>query len=208
MNVHLSDDEQVEALKKWWNENGKSIIAGAVLGLALIGGWNLWQQYQRQQGELASAYFESFYKSPADDVDMSVRQGERLIKEQGGSVYAIFAALELAKREYQAGNLDAAYSRLVWAEQEAADDSLKQLAGLRIARLLVDKGDLSAAKTKLNGIIAAAYAGETAVLKGDIALLEKDNAAAAAAYQDALNMDVANPALVRMKLAETGINEG
>ena len=35
-----SEEEQVDKLKKWWDSNGKQIIAGAVLGLAGIFGWN------------------------------------------------------------------------------------------------------------------------------------------------------------------------
>ena len=40
MAEYMNDDDQVEALKKWWKENGKSIIGGVVLGRALVRGRN------------------------------------------------------------------------------------------------------------------------------------------------------------------------
>ena len=43
MSTYLSDDEQAEALKKWWKENAVSIIVGAGLGFGIIFGWQGWQ---------------------------------------------------------------------------------------------------------------------------------------------------------------------
>jgi len=31
LDVYSTEEEQVEAIKKWWNENGKSIIAGIII---------------------------------------------------------------------------------------------------------------------------------------------------------------------------------
>ena len=39
MDVYKTEEEQVEAIKKWWNENGKSIIVGIVVGITAIFGW-------------------------------------------------------------------------------------------------------------------------------------------------------------------------
>ena len=38
MSSYLSEEEQVEALKKWWKDNGTSVIAGVVLGFGIIFG--------------------------------------------------------------------------------------------------------------------------------------------------------------------------
>ena len=44
-----SEEEQVDKIKKWWNSNGKQIIAGAVIGLAGVFGWNYYNDYQDNQ---------------------------------------------------------------------------------------------------------------------------------------------------------------
>ena len=37
-----TEEQQVEALKDWWAENGRAVIAGVVLGVVVIGGLGLW----------------------------------------------------------------------------------------------------------------------------------------------------------------------
>ena len=37
MDVYKTEEEQVEAIKKWWQENGKSIIAGVVIAAGCRG---------------------------------------------------------------------------------------------------------------------------------------------------------------------------
>jgi len=45
----LEEQEQLAALKAWWNEHGGAIILGATLVLAAVGAWNAWTWYQRSQ---------------------------------------------------------------------------------------------------------------------------------------------------------------
>ncbi|NBC22882.1 MAG: tetratricopeptide repeat protein, partial [Gammaproteobacteria bacterium] len=53
-----SEKETVEAIRNWWQENGKFIIAGIVLGVGGLVGWNQWQAHEAEQAESASAVFE------------------------------------------------------------------------------------------------------------------------------------------------------
>jgi len=201
--IHLTEDEQVEALKKWWSENGKSILGGVVLGLALVGGWQAWQNYTDGKYEQASAYYESFRSaSQGGELDHIVRQGDRLINEFPDTGYADFVALELAKLEYQAGNKDKAINRLQWVIEQSSEQVTRSLAQIRLARLYLDTGDLASAKSQLSSIDKQHYVVEQAVLEGDIAMQESDKAAASLAYQRALTLEPADPALVRMKLSE------
>ncbi|MEW8396328.1 MAG: tetratricopeptide repeat protein, partial [Candidatus Thiodiazotropha sp.] len=39
MSEYQTEEEQVEAIKRWWKENGTSVIAGLVIGLGGIFGW-------------------------------------------------------------------------------------------------------------------------------------------------------------------------
>ncbi|MHC9036859.1 tetratricopeptide repeat protein, partial [Cobetia marina] len=49
-----SEEEQLEAIKRWWSENGKSLIAGVVLAGAGIFAFKAWQNYEASQSEAAS----------------------------------------------------------------------------------------------------------------------------------------------------------
>ena len=58
MDGYTTEDEQVEVLKRWWNENGKSAIFGIVLGLGAIFGWREWQGHVSIQAETASQLYQ------------------------------------------------------------------------------------------------------------------------------------------------------
>lgn len=202
MSSHQTDEEQVEALKKWWKENGKAILGGAVLGLSLVGGWQAWDRYTEGQAELASAYYEEFMLAAKSGDESALNQGERLLEKHEGSTYALFAALELAAIHYRAGDKDKARERLQWVLDTASEPALQQVARLRLARLLLDSKELDQAAN----LIAAAgdddFAGEFAALRGDIALARGDKPQARAAYQEALLKGVGDAELIQMKLAE------
>lgn len=205
MSVYQTDDEQVEALKNWWKENGKSVVGGIVLGAAVIGGWQGWQGWQRSVGESGSAMYDGLRQSVRNgQVDQAIEQGKRLIGEQGSSAYASFAGLELARLAYQKGEKSAARGHLEWVAESAPDPTLREVARLRLARLLMDMGETDVLADMLGQTPLQAFAGEFDVLRGDLARLQGDQATARQAYLDALAAGVDDAAFVRMKLDDLG----
>ncbi len=205
MSTFQTEEEQVEALKKWWQENGKSVIAGVVIGLLVVGGGKAWIEYNRVQAENASAFYEGFSQAArAGDLEKALKRGEALIQEYGRSTYALFAALELARLQYEAGEKDQARERLQWVLDNSGDSSLQKLAQVRLARLLLDIGDLDGAEKLVAEPAGDAWQGELLAIRGDIRLARKDPEGARKDYATALKKGVSTPALVRMKLSELG----
>jgi predicted negative regulator of RcsB-dependent stress response len=205
MSTYQTDEEQVEAIKKWWRENGRSVIGGIVLGFAVIGGWQFWQGYQRSQGEAASQVFDAMRVAVrSGNLDRAIEDGKRLVGDFGGSAYAAFAGLELARISYERGEKAAARNHLRWVADSAPEPPLRELARLRLARLLYDIGDFDALRPLLAEKPLPAFAGEFAVVRGDLARAEGDAAAAQAAYLDALAAGVEDEGLLRMKLVDIG----
>ena len=60
---HLEDDEQVEALKRWWDENGKSTMVAIALAVAGTVGWQQYQGWTVSQAERASEVWESISRT-------------------------------------------------------------------------------------------------------------------------------------------------
>jgi len=58
-----TEEQQVEALKEWWRENGRAVIAGVVIGVAGIGGWGWFQSHQEAQAVAASDGFSRTLES-------------------------------------------------------------------------------------------------------------------------------------------------
>jgi predicted negative regulator of RcsB-dependent stress response len=49
---HITEEEQIEALKRWWEENGKQTLLGIAL---IVGGYFGWQAWTDHGVEQASA---------------------------------------------------------------------------------------------------------------------------------------------------------
>ena len=205
MSTYQTDEEQIEAIKKWWKENGRSVIAGVVIGLLVVGGGKGWMEYRRVQAENASSFFEGFSQAAnSGDLEAALKRGEALLDEYGGSTYALFTALRLAKLQYDAGQKDQAKARLEWVTQQTADAAITGLAKVRLARLFLDLEAFDQADALSADPADDAYQGEFLAIQGDIKLARGDREGARQAYADALEKGVSTPNLVRMKLAELG----
>ncbi|MES9858761.1 MAG: tetratricopeptide repeat protein [Sedimenticola sp.] len=200
MDVNLSEEEQVEQLKKWWKENGTSVIAGIVIGLGGVFGWQYWNQHQQSIAEQASAQFEQLNHSVATGAEeLAVVQAEGMINNFQGTSYAAFAALDLAKLKVQQDDVAGAKVHLQWVLDNISDQSLKQLARIRLARLLLMEGDAESVEAIVIAAPDDSFRGTFAELRGDAALLKGDKSGARQAFRQALEQNVGNSALVQMK---------
>ena len=58
MNDNMSDKEQIDMLKKWWTNYGKSILIAIIVGLLLGYGWNYYRTHQATTREQASLIYQ------------------------------------------------------------------------------------------------------------------------------------------------------
>lgn len=204
MDVHASEKEQVEALRKWWKENGSSVVTGVLLGLSVLLGSKAWQSYQERQTLGASNLYAQML-AYAGEQGGDVQQAEQvrtlanqLITDHSGSVYASLAALMLARQAVEQGELPAAQAQLQWALDHADTAEIRHTARTRLIRLLIDQAMYDAADSQLDTVQdAGAYAYLYSELKGDLQAARGESAAAAAAYRQALDqLPVGAPNLV------------
>lgn len=187
MDYYETDDELVEALKKWWKANGAAVIAGILLGLAAIFGWRYWTSHQAAVTEQASAHYEALRQAAQKQDSAEVRRAGQALRENfGDSSYAVLAALELARQSVDAGDNAAAIRELEWVIRQARQESIKTIARLRLARVLLAEQRYADAEARLNEITDPEFTAEREELKGDLYLARNDPAQARTAYQAAL----------------------
>lgn len=202
MSTYETDEEKVEAIKKWWKENGVSVISGVAIGLGAIFGWRAWINYQDSMGQQASAAFEQLLASAdGEDSQSAVAQSQLIAEEFSSTAYATLAALVQARVELNAGNLAAARGALEQAIAMSPDAGLTRIAALRLTRILIAEGNLStasdlAAKYDEGGSFAGAFA----AARGDIASADGRPEDARAAYEQAIAAGAPNPEQLQLKL--------
>jgi predicted negative regulator of RcsB-dependent stress response len=189
VDVHASEKEQVEALKKWWKENGSSIITGVLLGLSVLLGSKAWFSYQETRALSASNIYAQMIAALGRGESETVRTyANQLIGDYSGSGYAALAALALANVAIDEGEPAAAQAQLQWALEHADADELRHTARMRLIRVLIDRNQLQAAREQLASVgEAGAYDYLYAELRGDLAMREGKPSDAAQAYRNALD---------------------
>ena len=191
---HYEDEAQVEQLRRWWRENWMALAGGLALGLAGIFGWQKYQEMHTATSEHASQIYEDLKKLPAAKSPEGDALADKLVAEFAGTPYAAQACLLLASRAAEAGNWDAARSRLDWVLNHADDPGLKKIARLRLARVLWQQARPDDALAQLVIADDDAFAALYQELRGDIQLARGDRAAAKGAYEKALQLGPAGDA--------------
>lgn len=199
MELYDTEEQQVEAIKDWWKENGKAVIFGAVIGLGGLFGWRYYQDSTLASQEAASASYTKVIESLAATGADAETQVQSFIDANGKSEYSVLAALQLAKVQVEANQLDDAISQLQWAKESTQDTALLAVIDFRLARLQAAKGDFDSAIAQLANITDAGWTGRVEELKGDILLRKGDKEAAYAAYTEAQQAGDATEVL-KMKL--------
>lgn len=191
---YATEEEQVEALKRWWSENGKSIVAGAALGILALVGWRGWTWHQETQALEASSLYDQVSARIRDgDREALVSAAEQLRDDYGSTTYASLAALAAARAAVDAGEPDAAAEWLRWAMENGDDARLEYLARGRLARVEAADGRIDEGLALLDVDPPAAWAGLYGEIRGDLLTEKGDREAAVEAYRAALDAEVPPP---------------
>ena len=84
----LNDRDQEEALRTWWRENWKFILAGVVIGLVGLAGWTYFKKYLDSQAEHAATVYADFQKALASNDDTQAgKLLDSLAGEHANSAY-------------------------------------------------------------------------------------------------------------------------
>ena len=109
MDELLTDQQQAEQVKGWLRQNGVFLVAGVVLGLGALFGWNQWNRYQERKAEEASAVYETFLQSVrAKQFEQAEAGMATLAADFGSSPYADQGRLAMARLYLDQGKADKA----------------------------------------------------------------------------------------------------
>ncbi|MGB2427290.1 MAG: YfgM family protein [Alteromonas sp.] len=204
MEQFATEEQQVEAIKRFWKENGIAIMVGAVIGLGALWGWQYYSDSQLAAKEAASqGYQEVVENLQADD---GIVRAEAFLANHQSSGYAAMTALVLAAQEVENNNLEAALGHLQTAVQ-SKDGSLQNVAKMRLARVQLAMNEAQAALDSVAKIDAEAFTAQVEEIKGDAYVMLADFTNARLAYSAAVEADSANR-IVKMKLDNLAITAG
>lgn len=220
MASYPTEEEQIEALKRWWKENGNSLLIGVAIALAALFGSRQWQDAREAEAEAASEAYESIVQQVAISQDSSLSADamaaleatyDELRNDHPKSIYTRYAALMMASVYVGEDNYDQAAAELSWIMEnpdlgfmKRSEPELALTARLRLARVKLAQGDAQQALDLVTAVDPGTLAAGYAEVEGDAYAQLGEDEQARGAYQRALDLRPDNVGFLQLKMLGLG----
>ena len=211
-----TEEEQIQAIKDWWKNNGTSLLIGVGAALAIVFGWQGWQNHQAQERAAAGNQFVSLVEafSNQDDEERGATVdfiAKTLRDKYADSAYAVYGNLILARQQLTDGDAEGAVESLEWAMEKVAEHpALSLVVSSRLAKAQFAAGNYDEALATIDAVKdAGSFAGIFQELRGDILLAKGDRDGARTAYLRAREAQGASggTGILELKLSDLGVGE-
>ena len=203
MEQYETEEQQVEAIKRFWKENGLALIIGAFLGLGGLLGWRYYNDSQIAAKEQASFAYEKASEELVKG-ETGFSQAKTFIDDHSGTGYAMLMSLEMAQQAIERKDLTEAAKHLEFVASNAELSAVQSVAQLRLARIQIEQGAFELALASADKVTDPAFKGQSQEIKGDVYQAQQLFDKARAAYSAALETNGRDQVL-KMKLDNLAI---
>jgi predicted negative regulator of RcsB-dependent stress response len=207
--LDLQEQEQLEALKAWWKDNRNGVVGALLVVVIVVGGWRGWQYYQHQQADEAATLYRQFIEQLGSNDTKRVNDAAVAMADKFASTaYAARAMLLAAQVNEHGKDVARAKTQLQWVIDNAGEATLKDVARLRLAAVLLDEKNYVDALKLLEAKHPDAFDGLYADLRGDVLSAQGKMDEARSSYKLAYEKIDAQSMyrnLIQMKLDALGV---
>lgn len=196
MEVYSNENEQTDALRNFFANNGKALAIGVVIGIAALGGWRYWSGHQEDATKSVSAQYQQLTTAMQAGKPETLEAVNRFASENSNT-YGALAAMDLAKQYVDGGQLDKAAALLQNGLKDTKDANLQAVINLRLARIQLQQNQADAALKTLDGVKGDGWTAIVADIRGEALLSKGDKQGARDAWSKGVDSD-ASPALKQM----------
>lgn len=196
MEVYSNDNEQVDALRRFFANNGKALAVGVVIGIAALGGWRYWASHQESSAKAVSAQYQQLTSAMQADKPQTLEAVSNFADENSNT-YGALASMDVAKQYVDSNQLDKAATQLQNGLKDTKDANLQAVINLRLARIQLQQNQADAALKTLEGVKGDGWTAIVADIRGEALLSKGDKQGARDAWSKGVESD-ASPALKQM----------
>lgn len=208
MAYDLQEQEQLDAIKGWWEQYGRLVMIAVIACLVTIAAFQGWRYYQHQRSLAAVTLYEQLVQAERANEHKKVRDiAAKITSDYARTPYGAMAALSAARAAFETGDFTASKSELQWVIEHAREDELRDVARLRLAGVLLDEKKYDEALALVKDEHTPAFGALYADARGDILLAQGKRSEARGAYQQALEKsDAKSPyrGMIQAKLDALG----
>jgi predicted negative regulator of RcsB-dependent stress response len=183
-----TEEQQVEAIKKWWKANGNTLIIAAVAGLAGLWGWRYYNESVISAQEAHSqAYADMQLQLETQEGEEELETIRAFIADNSDNNDGVMASLLLVKEAIAQKDYELAKTQLVQLQTQNSYQPLSAVINLRLARVQAELGEYDEALTTVDLVTAKQFLAKAYQIKGSVYLKQGKTEQARSAFQDAIN---------------------
>jgi hypothetical protein len=149
----VDEELQRDRMRKLWRQLGPFVIAGAVLIVVAVAGYEGWMWWTKSQSAQSSDQFYAAVKvADGTDLDAAKKALDDVIAKGSGG-YPMLAQFREAALLAQQGKIDDAVAAYDGLSTSITNPHLRELALILAGSELIDKGDVDAVQQRVGGSI-------------------------------------------------------
>ncbi len=196
MEIYENENDQVDAIKRFFAENGKALAVGVILGVGALIGWRYWNSHQTESARSASLSYQTVVSSLSAGKAENLSAAEKFAADNKNT-YGALASMELAQQFVDQNQLEKAAAQLQQGLAATSDENLNVVITLRLARVQVQLKQADTALKTLDSVKGEGWAAIVADLRGEALLSKGDKQGARSAWEAGVKSN-ASPALSEM----------
>ena len=196
MEIYENENDQVDAIKRFFAENGKALAVGVILGVGALIGWRYWNSHQTESARSASLSYQTVVSSLSAGKAEDLSAAEKFAADNKNT-YGALASMELAQQFVDQNQLEKAAAQLQQGLAATSDENLNAVITLRLARVQVQLKQADTALKTLDSVKGEGWAAIVADLRGEALLSKGDKQGARSAWEAGVKSN-ASPALSEM----------
>jgi predicted negative regulator of RcsB-dependent stress response len=194
--IYENENDQVDAIKRFFAENGKALAVGVILGVGALIGWRYWNSHQTESARSASLSYQTVVSSLSAGKAENLSAAEKFAADNKNT-YGALASMELAQQFVDQNQLEKAAAQLQQGLAATSDENLNAVITLRLARVQVQLKQADTALKTLDSVKGEGWAAIVADLRGEALLSKGDKQGARSAWEAGVKSN-ASPALSEM----------
>jgi len=194
--IYENENDQVDAIKRFFAENGKALAVGVILGVGALVGWRYWNSHQTESARSTSLSYQTVVSSLSAGKAEDLSAAEKFAADNKNA-YGALASMELAQQFVDQNQLEKAAAQLQQGLAATSDENLNAVITLRLARVQVQLKQADTALKTLESVKGEGWAAIVADLRGEALLSKGDKQGARSAWEAGVKSN-ASPALSEM----------
>ena len=212
MDEFLSEKEQIQYIREWWQENRSYILTALIIVIGGVTGNNAWKSSVTEKQLSASSLYESLaVEISENNLEAGEMIADQISEDYSDTVYYEKAKLAMAYFYMSQSRDEDAANSLRNILSKSSDSELSLIAEMRLAKIMLYQKKYQEVIDMLKGNIGHAFETKYSELLGDayFGLEEFDKAEFAymAALKNTNQAQIVDASLIQMKINDLPDNE-